>query len=132
MTLYDGRMLFWRWDTELLSAGTKVRELSEPDDLILVLSSSDTGTPETPNNYQKPDVFFHADRRGRVLGRDQQSAAELESALAFGPRLFVNFTSFNDGADVGFFEAIRAKMDLLYEADGYQIYRVRNTASNSK
>jgi len=105
-------------------AGAKLAELSSQDDIVLVLSEDVAGRPEAPNNFEQPDVFFHARRRGRLLPRDRQTHEGLEQGLSYGPRWYVNFDRFNDRAEPTFLPEIRRRMREVFVGDGFEIFAV--------
>lgn len=113
--------------THMISAGSKLAELSSPGDVVVVLSESGKGPGAASNNFEQPDVFFHARRRGRVLARDRQSGDGLSRALRDDARWFVNFPALNGQADSSFREELTRRASLAYEGETFQIYTVRTS-----
>jgi hypothetical protein len=109
----------------LREAGLSVARLSSPSDMVLVLSNDQAIDRGVPNNYQQPDVFFHAHRRGRVLAIDLQTAADFERELGFGPVWFVNFPSLNQHAHPSFREALERTTQPAGAGPGYEVRRIR-------
>ncbi|MCX7016000.1 MAG: glycosyltransferase family 39 protein [Candidatus Sumerlaeota bacterium] len=112
--------------TSMLSAGSKLAQLSQPDDYILVLSRDVSIDKGVPNNYQQPDVFFYARRWGRSLARDRQTPKDLLSALAFQPKWYVSFPDAEEDAAAGFREEIARRMTLAAQGDEYAIYQIHS------
>jgi len=108
----------------LIEAGRAVASVSRPDDLILVLSEDAATAQGGPNNFEQPDVFFHARRRGRVLPRDGQSAEGLKMALVPEIRWFVNFPHLNERAEPSYHGFIHSRMNLVLTGQGYEIYSI--------
>ncbi len=102
-------------------AGIKLAELSSPGDLVLVLSSDVAFEDGVPNNFEQPDVFFHARRRGRVLATDRQTGRALAEALGSGTRWFVNFPGQNSSADASFREMLDLRTRVVVAAPGYEL-----------
>ncbi len=110
--------------TVFKAAGTKLAEYSQPEDVVLVLSEDLAEVGGAPNNFEQPDVFFHAHRRGRLLPRDRQNHAGLEHALTYGPKWYVNFDAFNDRADPSFRAEVERRMTKVSTGDGFEIYAI--------
>ncbi len=62
-------------------AGRAVESVSRPEDLVVVLSHDGARDGNVANNFEEPDVLFHAWRRGRILARDEQHGAGLKRVL---------------------------------------------------
>jgi hypothetical protein len=120
----DTLILRTRKGTHLLRAGQAIARVSDPDDLILVLSDNPSTVDGAPNNYQQPDVFFHSHRRGRALAVDRQTRGGIEEALAPGVKWFVNFPPLNDVADPTFFDLLQSRMTIVVEEDDFEIYSI--------
>jgi hypothetical protein len=118
------RVLAMEQSGHLLTAGRAVAELSRPDDLILVLSEDVSQSGGVPNNFEQPNIFFHARRRGRALERDRQSREGIESTLSPEIRWFVNLPQLNDQADPSFHEFISSRMKLERKGQGFEIYSI--------
>ncbi|MCG8459262.1 MAG: hypothetical protein MI919_23550, partial [Holophagales bacterium] len=106
----------------LRRAATAVAELTEPEQTILVLSDSPAVDGGVANNFQQPQLFFHAARRGRSLAKDRQTRASLEAELARGVGWLVTFDrhlSDDSGFEAGLDELYRLRLD----GDGFAIYQ---------
>lgn len=106
-------------------AGLAVARLSQPDDPVLVLSSVPAYEGGVPNDYRRPDVFFHARRQGCVLARDRQNGQDLVRSLGCGARWFVNFPALNDKATPSFHQELARRMTKVLSQGGFEIYEVR-------
>jgi hypothetical protein len=105
----------------LREAGLKLAEVSRVDDFVVVLSHDLAFADGAPNNFQEPDVFFHAKRWGRSLARDRQTVAGLSEAFACGARWFVNFPSLNQKADDSFRNEMARRMTRVAAGPGFEI-----------
>jgi hypothetical protein len=120
------RLIQQRADASLAAAGRELARLSEPEDFVLVMSSDVARDPSTgvPNNFEQPDLFFHANRKGRSIARDDLTGAKLTAALDFRPKWFVAFTALRQQQDPGFSQAIQERMRLAASGTGFEIYEV--------
>jgi 4-amino-4-deoxy-L-arabinose transferase-like glycosyltransferase len=112
-------------------AGRALAAASGPEDLALVLSEDAAGT-DVPNNFEQPDVLFHARRRGRLLPADRQTRKGLEESLIHGIKWFVNFPARNQGADASFHAFVRERMALVTKGKDFEIYSVRPNRSGAQ
>lgn len=119
-------LLTWRGDPLLRDAGRALAERSAPNETALVLTDRQTVELGAANNYEQPDLFFHADRRGRVLPLDHLNKTGLSKALAFNPAWYVHFTAAAAKADPSHRQVLQRRMKLVIDRPGYQIYRVLN------
>jgi len=110
-----------------VGAGTALGRLSEAHDVVVVLSEI-SGGERGDRSFQRPDVFFHARRRGRVLANDRQSAEGLHETLADDARWFVNFPAHNYRAVPSFFPALEAAGTRVETGDEWEIWRIEPTA----
>ena len=122
------KVYFYRDPPLLRRAAAAVAELTEPGETILVLSNSPSSDAGVANNYQQPQVFFHAHRRGRSLAKDRQTREELEAALADGIPWLVTFDRhLSDHPE------FRAALAELYrpslEDEGFALYRAAGEAA---
>jgi hypothetical protein len=115
----------------LLRAGKELAAISAPDDRVLVLSRDPARDGGVANNYEQPDVLFHARRKGRVLAYDAQESALLERELSVLPsiRWYVNIPAWNEAARPGPAE-FRAFLQQRFRRAaggaeaGYEIYAI--------
>jgi 4-amino-4-deoxy-L-arabinose transferase-like glycosyltransferase len=119
----DGLILAKPKRTYLREAGLKLAELSRPTDTVVVLSEDVATEGAVANNFEQPDVFFHARRRGRVLAIDRQQGPMLAAVLDHDATWFVNFPRLNDDADPSFRDAL-AGMRRVFVGDSFEIYAV--------
>lgn len=105
------------------AAGLKLEELSKPGDVVVVLSEAPAVEGAIPNNYEQPNLFFHARRRGRVLASDQQNAHALGEILGTDARWFVNYPELNEQAEPSFGEAL-AGMPRVFVGERFEIYAI--------
>jgi 4-amino-4-deoxy-L-arabinose transferase-like glycosyltransferase len=113
-------------DPALAAAGRELARLSAREDLVIVESRGTAHDPETGEimKFEQPDVFFHADRRGRSLARDQLTGSKLQELLALGARWFVSFPEWAQSRDEGFLRLVERGMVPAYQGQGFLIYRV--------
>ncbi len=97
----------------LRDAGLALAQVSSPGDRVVVLSHDMEIKDNVPNNYQEPDVFFHADRTGRSLAEDRQTEQGLRTAISCGARFFVNFPELNGDASADFRAYVRDHFSLI-------------------
>jgi 4-amino-4-deoxy-L-arabinose transferase-like glycosyltransferase len=113
----------------LRDTGVALASVSSPDETAVVLSHDRLLDAGRENNFEEPDVFFHANRRGRCLPKDHQTGEWLASALAAsGAHYFVNFPDLNTAAD-GTFRDELALLTKIRAGDGFEIYRVGGLGS---
>jgi hypothetical protein len=125
----DLLILGMREHSRFIEAGRAVARLSSPDDLVLVLSQDVAMDNGVPNNFEQPNVFFHARRRGRVLARDRQSRRGLEAAMTTEFEWFVNFPSLNGSADATFHDYVAERMTRVTAGEDFEVYRIEPTAT---
>ena len=117
-------------DTLLHDAGVALSGVSRPGDLVVVQSRDPAIDHGIPNNYQEPDVFFHADRFGRALPTDQQNPASLKSAMLCGAKWFVYLPEVSSEAGPGFRSYLESSMDRVVSEPaakpGFEIFKVRD------
>jgi 4-amino-4-deoxy-L-arabinose transferase-like glycosyltransferase len=113
-------------DPALAAAGRELARLSAPEDFVVVLSSSAACDPETgvPDNFEQPDVFFHADRRGRSLARDQLTGSKLGELLARGAMWYVSFPEWATNRDAEFDRLVEERMIPAINGQGFQVFRI--------
>lgn len=112
-----------RRNLDVAHAGKALAALTAPDELVAVLSADVAMDQGVPNNYQQPDVFFHARRRGLVLAYDQQTLAHLRRASSAGATWFVNFPDLNRAAEPAFVGLLR-RLEPVRVGEGFEIYRL--------
>ncbi len=120
----DGWILAMREGPRFIEAGRAVARVSDPGDLILVLSQDVAMDKGVPNNFEQANVFFHARRRGRVLARDRQSREGLETAITPELKWFVNFPSLNGAADPSFQDFIAERMTRVAIGEDFEVYKI--------
>jgi len=125
----DVLILRLRESPRFIEAGRAIARVSEPGDLILVLSQDVAMDNGVPNNFEQPNVFFHARRRGRVLARDRQSRRGLEAAMTTEFEWFVNFPSLNGSADATFHDYVAERMTRVTAGEDFEVYRIEPTAT---
>lgn len=111
----------------------RLAALSAPGDRVLVLSPDDAvdrtmGEP-VANNFEQPDVFFHARRKGRLLARDRQTAAHLDAELQrFQPRWYVHRPGSAQPGEPGvtFRAALEERFALRASGDDWEIWEIRS------
>ena len=108
----------------LIAAGRALTEATAEDDLVLVLSEDVELAGGRPNNFEQPDVFYHARRKGRSLPRDRQTGSELERRLVEPFEVFVNFPALNRHADASFTEFLESRTVRVASGESFEIYRV--------
>jgi 4-amino-4-deoxy-L-arabinose transferase-like glycosyltransferase len=126
----DGLILARPKRPQLREAGLKLAELSRPADTVVVLSEDLASEGSVANNYEQPDVFFHARRRGRALAVDRQTGPMLAAVLGTDAAWFVNFPKLNGDADPSFRDAL-AGMRRVFAGDGFEIYAVGGRDSDT-
>lgn len=117
----------WLWTERhdlFLRAGQAVAALSAPDDVVIVLSHDAATDGSVPNNFEQPDVLFHAWRRGRILPRDRQDGDALERVAGPDARWFVNFPGLNAEAAPSFLTTLERLGAKVAEGDGFEVYRL--------
>lgn len=78
--------------TSHLQTAAKLRELSRPDDLVVVRGPK-AGFNELwrrPNNCEEPVLLYQSLRKGWILPRDGVSASVLDQVVAAGARWYVD------------------------------------------
>jgi 4-amino-4-deoxy-L-arabinose transferase-like glycosyltransferase len=117
----------WLWTARndlRLRAGQALAAVSDPGETAVVLSHDVARDGAVRNNFEEPDVLFHAWRRGRVLARDEQSAAGLRRVLGADARWFVNFPALNASAATDFGPALLELAGLVVRGEGFELFRV--------
>ena len=115
------------------TCGERLAALAAPGDRVLVLSPDDAvdrsmGEP-VANNFEQPDVFFHARRKGRLLARDRQTAAHLDAELErFQPRWYVHRPGSAQPGEPGavFRAALEERFALRASGDDWEIWEIRS------
>jgi 4-amino-4-deoxy-L-arabinose transferase-like glycosyltransferase len=128
----DGWILAMREGPRFIEAGRAVARVSDPGDLILVLSQDVAMDKGVPNNFEQANVFFHARRRGRVLAWDRQSRAGFEAAITPEFKWFVNFPSLNGAADASFHAFIAERMTRVAVGEDFEVYRIEQAPSTTE
>ncbi len=118
-------LLTWRGDPLLRQAGHALAERAARDETALVLTDRRTVELGASNNFEQPDLLFHANRHGRMLPLDRLTEAGLDRALAFDPTWYVHFPEPAARADQGYRRVIERRMKLVIDRPRYQIYRVK-------
>lgn len=127
-----------RHPTVTRECGERLAELSAPADRVLVLSPDDAvdrslGAP-VPNNFEQPDVFFHARRKGRLLARDRQTVEDLAAEVArFGPRWYVHRPSCaaDGAAGASFRAALEQQLVLRATGTDWELWEFRSAGSGT-
>jgi 4-amino-4-deoxy-L-arabinose transferase-like glycosyltransferase len=115
-------------NTILRQAGLAVEKLTGPEESIVVLSidpKMEQGSRGklVPNNFEMPNIFFHAHRKGVVLPRDEQSPGGLIERLKKAhARVFVNIPFWNNSASPGFRAFLETRMQLEVEGKGFELW----------
>jgi 4-amino-4-deoxy-L-arabinose transferase-like glycosyltransferase len=73
----------------LATCARQLAELSEPDELVVVGTTSVAVDDGVANNYEEPTVFYLADRKGWVLPADRHDPTLLGRHAEQGARWFV-------------------------------------------
>ena len=127
-----------RHPTVTRECGERLAELSAPADRVLVLSPDDAvdrsrGAPVS-NNFEQPDVFFHARRKGRLLARDRQTVEDLAAEVArFGPRWYVHRPSCaaDGAAGASFRAALEQQLVLRATGTDWELWEFRSAGSGT-
>jgi hypothetical protein len=105
--------------------GLELARRSAPADRVVVLSPSQGFETGAPDNFEQPNIFFHARRKGVVLAADRQTGEHLREAVeAADARWFVNLKEVNHAAVPSFWTEIESRMTPAAEVDGYTIYSI--------
>ncbi len=118
-------------DHVLRLAGLAAEKATQAGENIVVLSFDpqwdiDSRGKPVANNFEMPNIFFHAHRNGRVLPRDGQSPEILKETMKrAGARVFINIPAWNDVAAPGFRSYLRSKMKLLVQGKGFELWVVK-------
>jgi len=108
-----------------LDAGRVVADFAGPGDRIVVLSQEPTLHGSHPNNYEQPDVFYHARRTGRALGLDQQTVHDLKEIIALtDARWYLHFENDYLGENPRYTAFLADSLDIVYESSDFALYRV--------
>ncbi len=117
----------------LRQAGLAVKKLTKPDENIVVLSidprwDRDHSGKPVPNNFEMPNVFFYANRKGLVLPRDEQTSQNLMAILNKAhARVFVNFPPWNRTETKEFRNFLKSQMKLFREGPVFEIWALKKT-----
>lgn len=113
-------------DARFKEAGIALGDVSEPGDYAVVVSADVSVDAATgvPNNFEQPNVFYFAKRRGRALARDRLNLKDLRGTLAIGAKWFVDFPEISgETATQEFKEYVGRTMILVRDGQGYRVYR---------
>ncbi len=120
-------------NASIRQAGLAVKKLTKPDETIVVLSidprwDRDSKGKPVPNNFEMPNVFFYAERKGRVLPRDEQTPKHLSATLRKAhANIFVNFPPWNKTAIPGFKKFLKSNMKLIQESPIFEVWVLKKT-----
>ncbi len=112
----------------LREAGLAVQKVADPNESIVVLSidpkwDRDPQGKRIPNNFEMPNLFFYAGRRGRVLPRDEQTPQALMSLMKKAhARIFVNIPFWNQPNAKSFRDFLGQNLILKSEGNGFEVW----------
>ena len=107
--------------------GAQLRSLSAPTDLAVISSTSPSVDGGVANNWQEPEIFYYADRRGWSLASDQHVPAFLEADRRAGAAYFVVYDAslVPAGSPLAGWLATRATQVRSLGSDGCDIWDLR-------
>lgn len=107
------------------AAGIALQQHLRPGETVLVLSTAPAIEQGVANNFEQPDLFFHARCRGRVLPLDDQTPERFERSLQPNMAWFVNLPARNEQSDPRFLPWLRAHWERIQGTPDWELWRRR-------